>query len=262
MPEGDTIHKIAAFLKPRLETRQVTGLRISGNAGRHCVGSRITEVAARGKHLFIQLDNRLALRSHLGMHGSWHWYPQGEPWRKPRARASLVLDTDDGCSYVCFNAREVELVAAPSVRERVLDSRLGPDLTAGDIDPAQIAIRARQMLEPDTPVADVLLDQRVASGIGNVYKSELLFICRHLPETGLGQLADSDLERLYCKASELLGSNLGGGKRVTRFESDGAGRLWVYRRAGLPCMRCDDKISYTRMGRHHRSTYWCPSCQL
>ncbi len=261
MPEGDTIHKIANYLEPRLANTEVVSVQMADAlAARRCESQRVDAVTARGKHLFIELDNGFALRSHLGMHGSWHCYPKGGDWQRPRWQASLIVSTaaDD---YVCFNAKEVELVRIPSVRERIVSARLGPDLIADEPDYAELVARARAILEADTLLADVLLDQRVASGIGNVYKSEVLFIERVLPDCLLGRTDDDTLKRLFETAADRLRRNLGGGKRVTRFENDGAGRLWVYGRGGLPCLRCDSRIDSRRMGRHQRGTYWCPDCQ-
>ena len=107
----------------------------------------------------------------------------------------------------------------------------------------------------------MLLDQRIASGIGNVYKSELLFIERVAPLAALRDTPDSVLSALYTRAHVLLRANLGGGPRVTRFEGGRAGRLWVYRRAGAPCLRCNTPIVGAPLGRSLRSTYWCPRCQ-
>ncbi len=135
------------------------------------------------------------------------------------------------------------------------------DLTAGPVDTPAVARRARALLEPEAPLTDVLLDQRVACGIGNVYKSEVLFLRRHLPDSPLGTVDDEALGACYELASELLRSNLGGGRRVTRREGDEAGRLWAYGRGGAPCLRCDGVITYARLGHHHRGTYWCPACQ-
>jgi len=271
MPEGDTIHKIANFLAPRLTDRRVRRLEIPPRGRTRSGGARagdaqasrgrtIEAVEARGKHLFIEFDDDTALRSHLGMYGSWHFYAHGEAWRKPAWQASLVLETGDAV-YVCFNAKEVEWVANPSVRGRVLDMRLGPDLTAGGVDIDAVMRRARDIMEPDAPLVDVLLDQRIACGIGNVYKSEILFLRRLPPMTELAAVGDAALAACYALASELLGSNLGGGKRVTRREPDQAGRLWVYGRGGSPCLRCDGVIEHARLGRHHRGTWWCAQCQ-
>ena len=285
MPEGDTIHKVAGYFAPRLQGRTLAGVRLPDEAAaRWCTGRRVTAVTARGKHLFIELDGERALRSHLGMHGTWHRYAPGERWQKPARQAAIVLEVGTtgepataGCEtgndrigehapggdiYVCFNAKEVELVRLPAVRARIVHGRLGPDLIADAVDYDALVRRAREFLEPDTLIADVLLDQRVAAGIGNVYKSEVLFIERLLPATPLADVDDLALARCYRTAAGLLRQNLGGGPRVTRFENDDAGRCWVYGRTGLPCLRCDGTIASARLGKHHRSTYWCPTCQL
>ncbi len=261
MPEGDTIHKIANFLAPCLGEQTVVDLRIADiAAARSCIGRRVSDVNARGKHLFIEFDNGLALRSHLGMHGSWHRYPAGGDWQRPRSQLSVALTTADW-DYVCFNAKEVEVVRIPSVRERIVHGRLGPDLIADEVDPDYLARRAREILDADTLLADALLDQRVACGIGNVYKSEILFIERLAPQTRLADIDDHQLGHCFGTAADLLQRNLGGGRRVTRFAADQAGSLWVYGRTDLPCLRCDTPISSQRLGRHHRGTYWCSSCQ-
>ena len=260
MPEGDTIHKVANFLAPRLEGVTARRVQIPDPAGTACNGRRIDRVFAHGKHLFIEFDNEMLLRSHLGMHGSWHRYREDEAWQKPRRQASLVLAADDWL-YICFNAKEVELIRSPSVRERILGTRLGPDLVHESTDVGEVVSRAREFLAADDPLVDVLLDQRVAAGIGNVYKSEVMFIERLHPTATLGALGDDTLAGCFDLAGRLLRRNLGGGKRVTRFEGDRAGRLWVYRRKDLPCLRCDDRITYARIGKDHRSTYWCERCQ-
>lgn len=261
MPEGDTIHKVANYLAPRLTDHVIEDVQMADAAGAsRCRDSRISSVFARGKHLFFELDNGLAIRSHLGMYGSWHRYAPDETWKKPRRRASLRLRVG-GCDYVCFNAKEVELIKTPSVRRAITKTRLGPDLIADDVEPALLVARAREFCDADTLLADVLLDQRVASGIGNVYKSEVLFLRSLSPLRMLSQVSDDELEACFELAAGLLKKNLGGGKRVTRFEDDHAGRLWVYNRHGKPCHRCRTRLRTQRLGRHHRGTYWCPSCQ-
>ena len=261
MPEGDTIHKVANYLAPRLTDHVIEDVHVTGFAdAERCRHARIRGVVARGKHLFFELDNGLAIRSHLGMYGSWHRYAPGEPWKKPRHRASLTLRVE-GEDYVCFNAKEVELIKTPSVRRAITKTRLGPDLIADDVTPAAVVARAREFCEADTLLADVLLDQRVASGIGNVYKSEILFLQSLSPALTVAQVTDDELEQCYALAADLLQKNLGGGKRVTRFENDRAGRLWVYNRHGKPCHRCRARIRTQRLGKHHRGTYWCPACQ-
>jgi endonuclease-8 len=223
-------------------------------------GRLVSDVYAVGKHLLVRFADGLLVRSHLGMYGSWHRYRPGEPWRKPSSRASMVLATD-GCVLVCFNARAVELLRANGPGMRDWQRRLGPDLLAPDIRIEALPERARSLLDPQTPLADLLLDQRIASGIGNVYKSELLFLGRLRPHRPLVEVADDALVGLYAAARELIAANLGGGRRRTRFAAADAGRLWVYRRRGHPCYVCGSGILSGPLGRHARSTYWCPRCQ-
>ncbi len=261
MPEGDTLHAIANYLAPRLERQTLRRVHMADPiASRECTSKRVKTVVARGKHLFITLENGTALRSHLGMYGSWHRYAHDEEWKKPRRQASLILSTDTD-DYVCFNAKEVELVSLNSVRDRIVHGRLGPDLIADDVDVTAVVRRAREFLEPDALLVDVLLDQRVAAGIGNVYKSEVLFIERLRPDRSLSDVSDETLARCFATAADRLRRNSRGGKRVTRLENDGAGRLWVYGRRGQPCLECDTPIASRRLGKHHRGTYWCPRCQ-
>jgi endonuclease-8 len=272
VPEGDTLFKIARYLHAELQGRLLRQGQVRATPGttaktggdialdRNLSGCRITEVRARGKHLFILLDDGRLLRSHLGLWGTWHSYAPEEPWQLPRARAAILLDVGERL-FVCFNPRQVEVLHPHGVRQRTLSQSIGPDLLDARIDFSRIPARAACLVMPETPLIDVLLDQRIASGIGNVYKSEVLFLRNLHPMTPLATLSETDFIALYREASRLLASNTGGGPRITRRAKDGAGMLWVYRRSGKPCHQCAAAIVSARLGRHHRSTYWCPNCQ-
>ena len=109
-------------------------------------------------------------------------------------------------------------------------------------------------------MAELLLAQSVACGIGNVYKSELLFLEGLDPFAGVGALGEDRLRALLERARQLLRINVEhGGPRRTRF--DGRRRLWVYERSGRPCSRCGVLIQKRRQGALARSTYYCPRCQ-
>ncbi len=259
MPEGDTIHKLAAAMRPLLAGRTLQAGRLREYPEARFTGKVVSSVGVHGKHLFIELDRREVLRTHLGMTGSWHRYSPAEPWLRPSRQASVVLETDSDV-FVCFNAKDVMVSRARGARYRDLRNRLGPDLLADGLDYGEILKRARR-LPPDTPVADLLLDQSVASGIGNVYKSEVLFIHGVHPLSEVQALDGQTLTALFSTASELLARNLGGGRRVTRFPRDAAGRLWVYNRARRPCLKCGTPVQQARLGRHRRATYFCPGCQ-
>lgn len=260
MPEGDTIHKLARFMRPRLVGARVVTMRSRYSDTHMLSGHRVASVDAHGKHLVVAFDSGWLLRNHLGMYGSWHHYGHDETWKLPDRQAHIVLETDVEV-FVCFKAKEVQVMRAHGAMARAFANRLGPDLAGQEFDGRAAVKRAREILEPETPIADVLLDQRAASGIGNVYKSEVLFLARQLPMAQFSEVGDPVLGGLYALARELLRQNLSGGPRITRFEGDGAGHLWVYGRRDQPCFECETPIRCMRLGQHMRSTYWCPECQ-
>jgi endonuclease VIII len=274
MPEGDTLHRTADGLRPYLVGRPVTSARSGGSgatpqAGR-LVGSTVTEVEAVGKNLLIRFDNGLELRTHLRMNGSWHRYRPGERWRRPPARARLVLEVP-GAVAVCFDAPVVELFETRAETLHPALARLGPDLLAVDFASAGGAAEAlRRLRHParaDRAIAEALLDQRALAGIGNVYKCEVLFIERVDPWARVNELDDATLARLIATARRLLRANADRGRGPERVTTGGdpaaAGQpLWVYGRAGRPCRRCGTLIQRRRQGTElPRFTYWCPRCQ-
>ncbi|MEZ5979285.1 MAG: DNA-formamidopyrimidine glycosylase family protein [Planctomycetota bacterium] len=261
MPEGDTIATIATAIAPHLEGRELVRFVLRGDPTLDLAGRRVERVEARGKHLLVGVEGGLLVRTHLGMHGSWHRYAPGESWKKPERRASLVLTTSDDV-FVCFDAMEAELVREGGARVERSLGRLGPDLTA-DAEPDLDAVvaRARALHPGDAPLVDVLLDQRTACGVGNVYKSELLFLAGLHPLRELGSVEDDVLRSTWREARTLLRANLTGGPRTTRDAADGRGRTWVYGRAGRACFRCGATVVTERLGRHRRDTFWCAVCQ-
>jgi endonuclease-8 len=269
MPEGDTLFRIAAGLRPYLVGRTVTAARTGGPGTvpriDRIVGREITAVESMGKNLLIRFDGGLEIRTHLRMNGSWHRYRPGERWRRPPARARLVLEVP-GAIAVCFDAPVVELLEQ---RAEVLHpslGALGPDLLASDFD-ADEAIRGLRAPErAETEIAAALLDQRALAGIGNVYKSEVLWLERVSPFARVADVDDDTLARLVATARRLLGANAAatrGPERVTTAGDRGApGPLYVYGRTGRPCRRCRTRIVSTTQGSGiPRRTYWCPTCQ-
>jgi len=257
MPEGDTIHQIAATLRPYLSGKMLLEAAVGREAEGRLAGSRVEEVFAHGKHLFLVLSRGVVVRSHLGMHGTWHVYRPGEAWRKPASQASLVLRTERHV-LVCFDAKEVEVMRREGLRMRDALRRLGPDLLADEVDLDEVVRRAGELCGPDAAVVDVLLDQRPASGIGNVTKCEALFLAGVHPGKRLGELGDAGARRLFATARELLRANRDGGPRRTR---EGDPPHWVYERSGKPCLRCGTRLAYAKLGRDLRGTTWCPTCQ-
>jgi endonuclease-8 len=267
MPEGDTIHKAALAMRPLLEGVRLEAVRLRG--GREAARFRdraVARVEARGKHLLIHTEDGPCLRVHLGMYGRWHRYPRGAVWRRPARSASCVVETGD-VSLVCFRAREVEVLDLPPRWSRAL-ADLGPDLVDPSADLDDVVARARRWSHGDRPIHEVLLDQRVAAGIGNVFKSEVLFTEGIHPETPLAALGDDALRRLFAEAALQLRANVRPGARVTRGlrpgdapHRPGQPRHHVYGRASEPCLTCGAGLMSARRGEQARVTYWCPACQ-
>jgi endonuclease-8 len=231
-------------------------------------GATVREVAARGKHLLVALGDGPApyvLHLHLGMRGRVDAYRPDEPWRRPVHQAGVAWEAA-GRHWVVFRAPVVELLRGVELALHPTLSRLGPDLLAPDVDTGRILARARR--RDARPVAELLLDQTVACGIGNVYKSELLFRAGVHPETPARELADATLAALYADARALLAANLGPWHRTTvrrvtpeRPLRRGEPRLFVYGRPGRPCRRCQARVAVARVGDRARPTFWCPRCQ-
>ena len=262
MPEGDTIHTIAAVLRGLVLDRRVERCQSTLIDGRPLVGQPVRSIDVHGKHLLMNFGPRHVLRSHLGMYGSWHQYGRDETWRMPARLASVVLGFD-GWDLVCFKARQLELLQQDEIRALTLAQRIGPDLISLGVEQRlpEIVRRAWEFLSPRTPLIDVLLDQRVSSGLGNVYKSELLFLEGLAPLSSLRETDAGQLRALFERGAKLLRQNVGSGPRRTRFERDGLGRYWVYERGGNACFHCGTPIRHARLGLHHRVTFWCPTCQ-
>lgn len=249
MPEGDTIWRTAAALRPRLTGHRV--LHAAPLALKRVEGTTVTGVDAVGKHLLVRFDNGLSLHTHMRMTGSWHLYRPGEAWRRPERLARAVLEVE-GTVAVLFNAPLVELKRTD--REGL--ERLGPDLLGDEFDAERVVRRARS-LPGSVPLGELLLDQRVAAGIGNVYKCETLWWLRLDPWAPQSSVTDAQLAEVYAVAREALRSNLGSFER--RFP--GYGRGAVHGRGGRPCPRCGALIRVRAQGEQARLTYWCPTCQ-
>jgi endonuclease-8 len=271
MPEGDTLARIAVALRPYLAGRVVTGARarLPGPQVSRIVGQKIDAVDAAGKNLLIKFDGGLELRTHLGLHGSWHRYRPGETWRRPPSRAALVIEVP-GAVAVCFDAPVVELFERRAEVVHPTISMLGPDLVAAEFDRDEAVRRLRDPSRSGMQIGDALMDQRAVAGIGNTYKSEVLFIERVDPFAPVGTLDQATLERVLDTARALLQANARSdapaGRTTTIDLKTGAklapSRLWVYDRAGRPCHRCGTIIEAAQQGSElPRTTYFCPSVE-
>jgi endonuclease-8 len=272
VPEGDTIHRLADKLRGALEGQRITSVKtaVAEVRERHLEGATVIAVTARGKNLLIGLSNGLTLHTHMMMNGVWHVYRRGERWRAPSFRLRIALETET-VEAVCFGAPVVRLLRTDRLEADPRLGKLGPDLADADFDAAEAARRVASL--PDRSIAEALLDQRSVAGIGNVLKSEVLFLAKVHPMTRAGSVEADVLAHILTIARELMEKNVAVGKsgrhlvpgRVTRFTSRSllgrGGELWVYERRGEKCLVCATPIEMARQGEDNRSTYWCPQCQ-
>ena len=273
MPEGDTIFRAARTLHRALAGREVVAFssvfpalnRVHEDAP--VTGRTIERVRSAGKHLLMEFSGGLVLRTHMRMNGSWHIYRRGEAWQRPRRDMRIVVATAS-FEAVGFNIPVAEMLQAAALHRHDELRKLGPDLLDDGFDEAEAAARVRA--RGAEPIGDVLLNQRVLAGIGNVYKSEVLFACRVHPFTPAAELDASQILKIVRTARRLLRANVSdtlplmttyGGYRKTTGRDDPKERLWVYGRARLACRRCSTPISISKAGKDARLTYWCEVCQ-
>jgi endonuclease-8 len=179
----------------------------------------------------------------------------------------IVLETDE-MHAVAFNVPVAEFETAAALARAPALRDLGPDLLDNKFVPAEAVGRIAERGEMD--IADALLDQSALAGIGNIFKSEVLFAGRINPFLKVRDIDGDDIERLVTIAAKFLRANVAEGapggiatcsglRRTGR--TDPGARLWVYGRGGKPCRRCGTPISRTRQGPHARTSYWCERCQ-
>ncbi len=275
MPEGDTIFRTARTLQKVLAGHRATKFDTAYahlarvNDDGPIAGRMIERCEAAGKHVLIVFEGDLILRTHMRMNGSWHVYRHGERWWRGPKAMRVRVDTADWVA-VAFEVPVAEFVTAKQLASTDPVAALGPDLLKPGFgrDEAIRRVRAAGAL----PIAQALLDQRLVAGIGNVYKSEVLFLAGIHPDTPASAVEQSALERVMDLARSLLQANVVDGtpaaiqtyrslRRGDR-RSDPEDSLWVYSRGGKPCRKCGAAIASKKMGLDARTTYWCPNCQV
>lgn len=274
MPEGDTIYRSARTLQRVLAGHVVTRFDTAYahldrvNVDTPIAGRIVERCEAAGKHLLIVFSGDLILRTHMRMSGSWHVYRHGERWWRGPQAMRVRIDTADWVA-VAFDVPVAEFVTARDLATTDPVAQLGPDLLKPDFDRAE-AIR-RIVTSGARPIAMTLLDQRIVAGIGNVYKSEVLFLAGVHPETPSSAVPVPVLEQLLDIARGLLRDNVVDGtpaaiqtyRNLRQFSraADHEDNLWVYGRRGKPCRKCGAPIEMKKMGVEARPSFWCPACQ-
>jgi endonuclease VIII len=260
MPEGDTVWLASKRMHDALAGRELTrfDLRVPAHATADLTGSRVLEVVPRGKHMLTRFDGGLTLHTHFRMDGTWHLVRRGGRWLGgPTHQVRAILGNTEW-EAVGYRLHDVKLV--PTAEEDRLVGHLGPDVLGPDWDADEVA--RRTTADPAREVGDVLLDQRVLAGVGNLYKNETLFITGLSPWTPVHDVPD--VPKVIATAYRLMRANRDHPEQSTTGSARRGETHWVFERARRPCRRCGTPIRIAEQGEvaeYARLTYWCPACQ-
>jgi endonuclease-8 len=249
--EGDTILRLVHRLEATVVGSElaVSAPNPRGKAARveRLDGLTLLSAKAHGKHLLLDFGE-LSLHSHLGMSGGWHLYRPGNAWKRPRRSAWCVL-SGGGWDAVQFGGPTLEVMTTAKMRRHPQITGLGPDILADefDLDGVLAGLRA----DPTRGLGDVLLDQHLVAGIGNIFKSEACFAAKVDPWRKVGDVSEEELREVVCDARKMMQSAVETGRHPFK----------VYRRRRGVCPRCRGPVSSRGQGDANRTTYWCPRCQ-
>jgi endonuclease VIII len=264
VPEGHTLHRLARLHQRRYGRAPV---RVGSPQGRFSDGAAAVDehilrrADAWGKHLFHHYDGGRVVHVHLGLYGTFTEFSAAEvPDPVGQVRMRMVgteYGTDLRGPTVCAVIEEAEVADVVA--------RLGPDPLRRHADPALAWAR---IAKSRRPIGSLLMDQTVIAGVGNVYRSELLFRHRIDPYRPGTLISTSEFDAMWTDLVALMAVGLRRGKIVVVApEHDhgapsyatGRPRTYVYRRAGEPCRVCGSTIRTAEL--EGRNVFWCPSCQ-
>lgn len=267
MPEGHTIHRLAADHLSRFAGQRV---RVSSPQGRFVDGAALvdgrtlTTAEAVGKHLFLGFGPHGWIHIHLGLFGKLHF---GDA-PAPAAGDTVRLRLTGAHAYADLRGPTVCALVTDADKEATA-ARLGPDPLRADADPSRAWSRISRSR---TPIATLLLDQKVLAGVGNVYRAEVLFRHHVHPFQPGRALRPAQWEAIWADLVDLMRL----GVRENRIDTvrpehtpeamgrpprvdDHGGEVYVYRRAGQPCLLCSTPVRVAELAA--RNLFWCPHCQ-
>lgn len=272
MPEGHTLRRLANDLSDAFAGRVV---RVQSPAGRFAAdaavldGTTLVEADSAGKHLFVEFDGERFIHVHLGLIGAFDVRAGVESIPEPRGvvRMRLFAGGEHPAYADLRGATQCELIG-PEGRDAIL-ARLGPDPLRADSDPER---SWRRISASNRTIGDLLMDQQVIAGVGNVYRAEVLFRHRMHPLRPGKTLRRGQFRAIWDDLVELMSYGVQIGRIDTvRFEhtpeqmgrdprkDDHGGEVYVYRRNGQPCLVCGTRIRTEPLV--GRNSFWCPRCQ-
>ena len=259
MPEGDTVWLAGQRMREALAGRVLTttDFRVPQLATTDLTGREVLDVVPRGKHLLTRIDGGLTLHTHFRMDGTWHLYEPGARWGGgPDWQVRVVL-ANAQWTAVGYRLPVVELLATDD--ESSVVGHLGPDVLGPDWDLDE-AVR-RLLVDPEREIGLALLDQRNLAGLGNLYRTEVLFLRGLTPWVRVADVPD--LPGLVTTGRRLMMANRGHWEQTTTGSLRRGEDHWVFERSGRPCRRCGTRIASGEQGQapYARLSYWCSRCQ-
>ena len=270
MPEGHTLFRLARDLDDAFGRRPV---RVASPQGRFAAdaaiidGLEVTHAESAGKHLFVGFPGERFIHIHLGLIGKFDIAPltDGEV-PLPVGQVRLRLFNEEHVADL-RGATQCELVGEAK-RQAVL-AKLGPDPLRPDADPGKAWARIHKS---HRPIGELLMDQAVLAGIGNVYRAEVLFRHKIHPLRPGNTLRRSQWDSIWADLVDLLAEGVRTGRidtvhsehtpeamgRPPRVDDHG-GEVYVYRRTGQPCYVCGSTVRTAELA--GRNSFWCPKCQ-
>ncbi|WP_310525657.1 zinc finger domain-containing protein [Nocardioides sp.] len=271
MPEGHTLRRLADDLDAAFAGSLV---QVGSPQGRFAAdaavvdGSRLLGADSLGKHLFVDFEHDHVIHVHLGLIGGFDVRTDVEEVPLPVGQVRLRIVRADGSAYADLRgATRCELIG-PALRDEIR-ARLGPDPLRADADPDRAW---RRIKASHRPIGDLLMDQAVLAGVGNVYRAEVLFRNRVHPLRPGRTLRVGQWRAIWADLVELMRE----GVVLNRIDTvrpehtpeamgrdprrdDHGGEVYVYRRTGQPCLVCGTPIrTEVLVG---RNSFWCSQCQ-
>jgi endonuclease-8 len=267
MPEGHTLRRLADDLEAAFAGRRV---RVSSPQGRFGAdaavldGESVVGADSAGKHLFVEFPGDRFIHIHLGLIGKFDFHPA--PVLPPVGQVRLRLQ--DEATYADLRGAILCDLIGREKHDHVIAS-LGPDPLRADADPMKAWARIRRS---HRPIGDLLLDQAVIAGVGNVYRAEVLFRHRMHPLRPGNTLRVSQFQSIWDDLVALMAEGVRTGRidtvhsehtpgamgRPPRVDDHG-GEVYVYRRTGQPCLVCGARVRTAELA--GRNLFWCPHCQ-
>jgi formamidopyrimidine-DNA glycosylase len=273
LPEVESLRRILARSVAGRILREVTvreaRLRrsVAPDFAAAIIGSAFERIARRAKYLLIELSGGQVMLVHLGMSGSLTHRGDGfEPGRFNPRHDHIEFKLDDGSMLVYNDPRRFGLIKVVARAELHLVPELkdlGPEPLSPEFNAAYLWQATRRRL---AAIKNILMDQRIVAGVGNIYASEILFRARVRPTRRSGRVTRDEIGRIVKATAEVLHEAIGGRGTTFRSYRDSRGqpgrfaeRLRVYDREGQPCLDCSAPIRALVLGQ--RSSFYCPKCQ-